>query len=89
MNQRWRIAAGRLVPAAVGLLAVLLAGCGSGRYASETCRQERQRSKQIARSSFCERTTAPQSDRALDVGWHSSDYDMGWPGCSCMGLTSE
>jgi hypothetical protein len=67
MNRRRRIAAGRLVPAGMGLLAVLLAGCGSGRYSSETCRQEWQRSKQIARSSFCERASAPPSDRALDT----------------------
>lgn len=59
MKQRPSTGAGRLVPAAVGFLAVLLAGCASGRYSEETCCQERQRSKQIARSSFCERAAAP------------------------------
>ena len=67
MNQRRSVGAGWLVPAAVGLVAVLLAGCASGRYSAETCRQERQRSKQIARSGFCERAAAPRSDLALDT----------------------
>ncbi len=67
MNQRRSVETGWLVSAAVGLLAVLLAGCASGRYSAETCRQERQRSKQIARSSFCERAAEPRNDRALDT----------------------
>lgn len=67
MNQRRRIAAGELVPAALGLLAVLLAACASGRDTAETCRQERQRSKPIARSSVCERAVAARGDHALDT----------------------
>ena len=44
----------RVVAAALGLLAILVGGCSAARYFSETCRQERQRSKQVSRSSFCE-----------------------------------
>ena len=55
------------VAASVGLMAVLLAGCASARHSAETCRQERQRSKQIARSSFCEQAAMPRSDRAVDA----------------------
>jgi hypothetical protein len=35
------------------LAAHLLGGCASERLSPETCRQERQRSKPISRSSFC------------------------------------
>ena len=40
-------------PVMVALLAPLLWGCASERFWSETCRQERQRSKQMSSSSFC------------------------------------
>ncbi len=36
----------------VALLAHLLGGCATEQFSSETCRQERQRSKKISRSSF-------------------------------------
>jgi hypothetical protein len=48
----------------VPLVALLLWGCASERLSPETCRQERQRSKPISRSSFCS-VAAPA---ALDFG---------------------
>lgn len=37
----------------VAVLPLVLEGCASERFSSETCRQERYRSKQTSRSSFC------------------------------------
>jgi PBP1b-binding outer membrane lipoprotein LpoB len=45
---------GVVAPIALALLALLLSGCSAAQYSPETCRQERQRSKQVSRSSFCE-----------------------------------
>jgi hypothetical protein len=61
---------GWLLPAALALLALLLWGCSAAQYSSETCRLERQRSKQVSRSRFCE-AAGPGSTKQRSISLES------------------